>query len=239
LGTVYQLTPELAFYAQYAKALEPVGSLLWLSPANADFDMTEGRQIELGLKQDCWQGNGQWTLAAYQIRKTNLISRDSTNPAQSIQVGQQTSRGLEATGSLTLARDWHIDANATVLHARYDDFIENASSAAVSRQGNVPPNVPQRLANLSLSWDFQQDWTASITQRHVGKRYADNANKLTLPAYHTTDFALHFQASTDTRLSLHGFNIFDKAYFTTAYYNQTQWLYGEGRKWELMLHHRF
>jgi len=239
LGTVYQLTEELALYAQYAKALEPVSSLLWLSPANADFDMTEGRQVELGLKQDFWQGKGQWTLAAYQIRKTNLITRDPNNPAQSIQVGQQTSRGLEASGTVNIAHNWTIDGNASVLRARYDDFTENSGGVAVSRSGKVPPNVPQRLANLSLSWDFREDWTASITQRYVGKRYADNANRLTLPGYSTSDLALHVQLSADTRLSLHGFNVFDKAYFSTAYYSQTQWLYGEGRKFELKLHHKF
>src|SRR5690606_20756993 len=67
VGTVYDLTPDVALYAQYSVAADPVGGMLLLSPANSQFDMSRGRQLEVGLKQNFWQGKGEWTLAAYQI----------------------------------------------------------------------------------------------------------------------------------------------------------------------------
>ena len=239
VGTVYDLTPDLAVYAQYAEAADPVSGLLMLSPANAGFDMSRGKQIEIGLKQNFLDGRGEWTLAAYEIRKTNLLSRDADDPSLRVQVGEQSSRGVEASLSLALAPGWTIDANATALRAKYDDFSESVGGAAVSRAGNVPPNVPQRLANLWLSWNFQPGWTAMGGLRYVGKRYADSANTIELPSYTTTDLALRWDVNKDTAITARGFNVFDRAYFTTAYYTNTQWFYGPSRRFELTLNHRF
>ncbi|WP_343738179.1 TonB-dependent receptor, partial [Achromobacter sp.] len=239
IGTVYDVTPDLAVYAQYAQAADPVSGLLMISPSNASFDLSRGKQIEVGLKQNFMDGRGEWTLAAYEIRKTNLLSRDADDPSLRVQVGEQSSRGLETSLSLAVAPGWTIDANATVLRAKYDDFSESVGGAVVSRAGNVPPNVPQRLANLWLSWNFQPGWTAMGGMRYVGKRYADSANTIELPSYTTTDLALRWDVNKDTAITARGFNVFDRAYFTTAYYTNTQWMYGPSRRFELTLNHRF
>lgn len=239
MGTVYDLTPELALYAQYSVAADPVGGMLLLSPANSQFEMSKGKQLEVGLKQSFWEGSGEWTLAAYHIKKSDLLSRDPADPALRIQVGEQSSRGVEASLAVTPARGWRVEANASILRARFDDFQEASGGAVVSRQGNVPPNVAQRLVNVWVSWNFQPGWTAMAGLRYVGKRYADNANSLELPSYTTTDLALRWDVDKDTTITARGFNIFDKAYFTTAYYTPTQWLYGPGRRFELTLNHRF
>ncbi|CAM3891410.1 TonB-dependent receptor [Bordetella tumulicola] len=239
IGTVYDVTPDLAVYAQYAEAADPVSGLLMLSPANAGFDMSKGKQIEVGLKQAFWDNRGEWTLAAYHIRKSNLLSRDATDPDLRVQIGEQSSRGLEASMALAFAPGWKVEANAAILRAKYDDFTESDGGAAVSRAGQVPPNVPQRLANLWLSWNFQPGWTVMGGLRYVGKRYADNANTLELPSYTTTDLAVRWDVNRDTTITARGYNIFDRAYFTTAYYTDTQWLYGPGRRFELTLNHRF
>ncbi|BDE72480.1 hypothetical protein HQS1_36040 [Delftia lacustris] len=60
-----------------------------------------------------------------------------------------------------------------------------------------------------------------------------------LGAYTTFDMALQWKATADTTLTLRGFNVLDKHYFSTAYYTTTQWLVGEGRRAEITLHHRF
>jgi iron complex outermembrane receptor protein len=239
LGSVYAVTPELSVYGQYSKAAAPVSSMLFLTQGNSKFDLSTGRQVEVGVKQVFWGKRGEWTLAAYDIRKNNLLTRDPSNPALNVQVGQQSSRGIEASLSLALAERWKLDANATVLRARFDDFAESVGGVAVSRSGNVPTNVPERLANLWLSWDFIPAWTASGGLQSVGARYADNANTLKLPAYTTTDLALRWKASEATTLTLRANNVFDKRYFTTAYYTATQWLYGPGREVQLSVNHRF
>jgi len=239
LGTVYALAPDFTVYGQFAKAADPVGSLLFLSPANSRFENASGRQLEVGLKRAFWNRQGEWTLAAYDITKDKLLTRDPANPAQSIQVGKRSSTGIEGTLSMTLARDWTLDANASILRARFDDFAELVAGTPVSRAGNRPPDAPQRTANLWLRWDLQPDWSAGAGLRHVGARFADNANTLRMPSYTTVDASLRWKASPQTSLTLRGFNVFDKRYFATAYYTPTQWLLGPDRRVELVLDHRF
>ena len=241
LGSVYNIQPDLTIYGQYAEAADPVGGLLMISAANSKFDLSTGKQIEIGVKQSFWQKKGEWTLAAYSIKKNNLLTRDTNNPALKVQVGEQSSKGIEGTLAMAFAPGWQLDANATILRAKYDDFSESVGTPAVtvSRAGNIPPNVAERLANIWLSWNFQPDWTASTGLRYVGKRYADNANTLTMPAYTTTDLALQWKATRDTTLTLRSYNVFDKQYFTTAYYSGTQWFNGPGRQIQLTVQHRF
>ncbi len=86
LGSVYKLSPQLSLYAQASKAADPVSGLLMLSAANSAFDVSSGKQFEVGIKQSFWDGKGDWTLAAYSIIKNNLLTRDPANPALRIQV---------------------------------------------------------------------------------------------------------------------------------------------------------
>lgn len=239
LGTVYQLTPAFALYGQYARAADPISSQLFLSPANSKFDSATGRQLELGVKQTLAGGDAEWTLAVYDIAKHNLLTRDSSNPAQSIQVGQRSSRGIELTGSAVLAPGWNVEANLSALRARFDDFSEASGGVLVSRSGKTPPNVPKRLANLWLHHDFAPAWNGSAGLRYVDASYADNANTIKLPSYAVTDAALRWKVAADTSLTLRVANLFDKRYFTTAYYTATQWLYGQDRRTDLVLNHRF
>jgi len=239
LGTVYALAPGVSLYGQVSKAADPVSSLFFLSPANASFKNASGRGLEVGLKQSLDDKRGEWTLALYDIKKDNLLTRDPANPAQSIQVGERSSRGIEGTLNLVLAQDWTLDANAAFLDARFDDFQESVGGVLVSRAGNLPPDVPERTANVWLHWDLQPGWSAGAGLRHVGTRYADNANTLRMPAYTTTDLSLRWKTSAQTSLTLRGFNVFDKRYYSTAYYTPTQWLVGADRRVELVLDHRF
>ncbi|QJD98974.1 TonB-dependent receptor [Massilia forsythiae] len=239
LGTVYQADPALALYAQVARAADPVGALFFLSPASSAFENASGRQFEVGAKRSFWDRHGEWTLAAYDIRKNNLLTRDPQDPARSIQVGRRSSRGIEGSLTLALAAGWTLDANASLLRARFDDFTEQDNGVPVSRAGKLPPDVPRRLANLWLGRDVAPGWNAGAGLRHVGARFADNGDTLRMPSYTVTDLLLRWQAAARTSLALRAFNVFDKRYYDTAYYTPTQWLAGPSRRVELVLDQRF
>lgn len=239
LGTVYDIAPQTAIYGQYSVAHDPLGALLFTSTSKAAFDLAKGRQIEVGVKQGIWGGKGDWTLSAYRIVKSDLLTRDPANVGQSIQVGRQSSRGLEATFSVTPTADWKLEGNLALVRARYDDFAEASGGKLVSRDGNTPTDVPKRMANLFANYRVAADWTVIAGLHHVGERNADIANTLKMPSYTTTDLALRWQLDKATTLTARGYNIFDKHYAQTAYYNQTQWLLGADRRAELTVNHSF
>ena len=74
--------------------------------------------------------------------------------------------------------------------------------------------------------------------RHVGQRFADNANSVQLPAYTLWDAAVHYQVSPQATVSLVARNLADKRY-VSASYGDNQFLLGQGRRLELAAHWRF
>lgn len=237
VGTVYNPVKDLALYGQYSTAVDPVGNLITLATTQKDFVLSTGKQAEIGIKQSFWQGRGEWTLAGYQIVKNNLLARDPNNPAVTQQIGQQSSRGVEASVGLVLDYGWRVDANTAWLRAKYDDFVQSVNGVAVNFAGNVPVNVPQQVSNVWLTWAFAPNWSVNGGVQIVGRTFADNANTLAHPAYNVVNTGVQWKPDSNTTLSLRVYNLFDKIYATSG--GTTQWLLGMPRTAELALNARF
>ena len=233
-GLVFEVTPELSLYGQYATSTEGVSNLLTLNPSQQQFDLSEAKQTEIGLKQAFWNGQGEWTLAAYHIVKEKLLSR-ATPTAPTEQIGQQSSDGLEATLELALGQGWQVSANAAFVRAEYDDFTE----AGGDRSGNRPTNVPRRTANLWLSKALSKQVQAGIGARYVDARYADTANNVTLPSYTVVDATIGWQVQADVHLGLELNNLFDRQYATTGSSDGQQWYLGAPRSFFVTADYRF
>lgn len=239
VGAVYTPIKDLALYGQYATAVDPVGGLISLAATNRNFALSTGKQVEIGVKQSFWGGRGEWTLAGYQIVKNNLLARDQYLPSLVVQVGQQSSRGIEASVGLALDYGWRIDANTAWLKAKYDDFVQSVGTptVAVNYAGNVPINVPQNVSNIWVTWAFAPDWSVNTGVQIIGKTFADNANTLTRPSYTLVNAGLQWKPTANTTLTLRGYNLFDTVYATGG--STTQWLLGMPRTAELALNVKF
>lgn len=233
-GLVFALTPDLSLYGQYATSTEGVNNLLTLCPSQQQFDLSEARQSEIGLKQLFWNGQGEWTLAAYHIVKKKLLSRE-TPASPTEQIGQQSSDGLEATLELALGRGWQVSANAAFVRAEYDDFVDGAGD----RSGNRPSNVPRRTANLWLNKALGSGVDVGMGARYVDARYADAANQIEVPGYTLVDATIAWQALPDVRLGLELNNLFDRQYATTASSAGEQWYLGAPRSLFVTADYRF
>ena len=153
------------------------------------------------------------------------------------ELGQQSSRGVEASIGLMLDHGWRIDANTAWLRAKYDDFVQSVNGVAVNYAGNVPVNVPQQVSNIWLTWAFAPNWSVNGGVQIVGKTFADNANTLAHPAYNVVNTGVQWKPDANTTLSLRVYNLFDKIYATSG--GTTQWLLGMPRTAELALNVKF
>ncbi|NWB86492.1 TonB-dependent receptor [Pseudomonas gingeri] len=229
VGLVYALTPDTSLYGQYSTSTDGLNGLISLSPGNQQFGLSTAKQSELGLKQIFWDQRGEWTLAAYHIVKKKLLTVDPTNSQNQLQVGQQSSDGLEASLDLKLAHDWQLQANASIVRAQYDDFDQNVGNAVVSYAGNRPTDVPRRTANLWLSKAITDDVRAGAGVRYVDARYADLANTVELPSYTVVDANVSWKALRNTTLGLQLNNLFDRQYALSQYNDGQQWIMGQPR----------
>ncbi|GLK79622.1 TonB-dependent receptor [Methylopila turkensis] len=243
VGAVYEPVKNLAFYAQYSEAADPVNSLLSLTPAQSDFKLSKGRQVEAGVKQSLWDERFEWTLSAFYIEKKDLLARNPNDATVTQQVGQQSSRGVEASIGMELGHGWRIDANGTILDARYDDFIEGVFNPVtqktdpVSRKGNTPNAVPEKLANVWATWRFAENWKAQAGLQYVGKTYTSASNDYKRPAYALVNAGLQWKPTGYATLDVRVKNLTDKTYAYAG--GDSQWYFGAPRTAELALHLRF
>ncbi|MET4898099.1 TonB-dependent receptor [Sphingomonadaceae bacterium jetA1] len=229
VGTVYQPSATLSFYGQYATGVDPLATLTTVATGQVSFGNARGHQVEAGAKWLFLNGHGSATLAAYRIVKTGLLAqRTLSSPIE--QVGQRSAQGIEAAVALDLPQGFGIDANGTVLDARFDDF----RSGGTDFTGRTPPNVPETLGNLWLRWDATPAVQARAGLRYVGPRFSDNGDAFRIPGYATVDASLSYALSPRLALDLRLYNVFDKAYAVTAYGDQ-QWLLGRPRSLDVAL----
>ncbi len=212
VGAVYTPVPGLAFYAQYATAVDPIGgALLNLSLTNSQYKLSTSQQYEIGVKQSFWEGRGEWTLAAYDIEKQNILSRDPDDPTLTRQVGQQSSRGIEASLGLQLTDTLRYDGNVALLETRFDEMI---ASNGANYAGNRPPNVPEQVVNNWLTWAFMPRWEAYAGLQWIGSIYNDDANTVKRPSSTVVNMGISYDIDDKSEIALRVFNVFDEKYAT-------------------------
>lgn len=238
VGGVFDVTRDLALYAQIARGVDPLGSVITLSLGESEFKLATAMQYEVGLKTRFLNGRGQATLATYYIVKENLLTPNPADPNVNIQIGQQSAYGVEAAVGLALARQWAIDANIAVLNARFDELSEDEGGVLVSRSGKQPPDVPEFVANLWVVYTPVPVWHLGGGLRHVGERFADNANTVREPPYTLLDGFVTYAPMKNVNLTLRGRNLTNATHAIAAY-GPTQLVLGQPRSVEFAVRVRF
>lgn len=218
LGVVRDVSPAWQVYAQYSTAADPPAGVLATAGYSAlrDFDLTTGRQVELGSKGSFDRGRGEASVALYQIVRKHLATTNPDDRSQVIPVGQQSSRGVEINARWRVAPTWLLAGHASYTDAQFDTFVETVGTTTVSRAGNTPANTPDWVAGLTTTW---QPWTAvslAMDWRHVGQRYANTANTVWDGAYDLLGLTASWQVHPRGVLRARVANLTDQVYAATV-----------------------
>lgn len=235
-GTVYSLTAKTQLFAQYTYAVTPVSGLLFLSAGNAAFDLTTGYSYEAGIKTSLTGSGVELTASVFNIRQNDILTRDPASPALVIQGGSLRSRGAEISINLPATNELNIALSGTLLDAEYRQLIE---AGGVDRTGNRPPNVPEQLADLVVTYApkaLPVTLTGSI--RHNGSFFTSNANSVKVNAFTTFDASVAWRTKLGT-LALRGRNLTDEFYADWSGYASGLVFVGAPRSVELSLSRRF
>jgi iron complex outermembrane receptor protein len=223
-GVVYQPFKGMSVYAQYSRATDPVTSPATMSSSQKAFDPTRGRQYEVGLKQQLMAGRAEYTLAWFDISKTNLVTNIPGTPF-SEQVGEQSSHGIEATLRLNPTRALSIDLNATWVDAQFDEYY----SSGVSLAGNKPSDVPSTTANAWINWAATRQFSVGAGARYVGSRFADSENIDKMPAYTVVDARAGWHFTSQLQMDLRVRNLTNERNQVISEYAPGQWIFGDPR----------
>ncbi|HEY0288090.1 MAG TPA: TonB-dependent receptor [Pseudomonas sp.] len=236
VGTIYNLTPEVQLYAQYSTAVTPVSSLLLISSANGDFDLSKGKSVEVGFKATAFDGATTVLGSLYWIELNDILTRDPNDSTLTVQGGQQTSRGIELSTSTKLTSQLQVDVGASLVDARYDDLVE---AGGADRSGNHPINVPHTTVNASALYKLNSlPVTLGAFAKHASGFYTDTANTYFVRGHTTLDASIAYEMKNAT-LTLRGRNLTNEFYGEYSGYSSTQVYIGTPRSAELGVTFKF
>lgn len=233
IGAVWNPNPDIAIYGQLSYAEESLGNLLTLSATHLDQKLTSGRQAEIGVKMHLPDQRGEAILSAYHIEQRNLVSRDPEDRDRIMQIGQLSSSGIEAAITYDMGAGVKLHADAALLRAKYDEFMDKSSDFS----GNRVRNIPSRVINLRASWDINDDWQIRGGLHHVGAAYTDNANTVTRDSYTVANAGVRWQAGDLAVVDLGITNLTDRVYANNG--GRTQMSLAPGRTVNLSVHMDF
>mgnify|MGYP005852295505 CR=1 FL=1 len=169
-GVVYQASPALSLYTSYGTSFSPITS--GRMSDGSYLDPEEGRQFEIGLKQEFFPGKLAATLATYRITKSNVSTPDPENPAFRVQVGEQKSDGVELDVAGALLPGWDV-----VLAAAYTDaYVSRDNRFAV---GSILRGAAEWSGSVWTKYTVQQGEARGLTFG-LGAYYVDE-RKAALP----------------------------------------------------------
>lgn len=143
-GLTYALTPQLNLYASYGETFEPRdGRLFGAGLAGPE----EGKAYEVGVKGDALNRRLSYSVAAFDMRRTNIQQSDPDHPGFVLPLGTQRSRGVEVDFQGTLAGGWEVFGSLAWLEA---EFIEGQYVGFQSANG------PDFGLSLFTSYQVQQ-----------------------------------------------------------------------------------
>lgn len=240
VAVAYDLTPNANVYVQYSTAADPPAGILTTASFTQvrDFDLTTGKQWELGSKFSFGDKRGNGTLAYYDITRRNIAVSDPANPGTTIPVGQQSSRGVELALGYQITSRFLLAGNLSLVDAQYDQFNETVSGVAVSRAGNKPSNIPDRVANLWLTYRPIAPLELGTDLRHVSSRYANSANTVSEGAYTLLGAYASYKLDRKTKIVLRGKNLTDKIY-SESFSGTTMAYLGQPRTLDLSIQTSF
>ncbi|MEH2381419.1 MAG: TonB-dependent siderophore receptor [Nostoc sp.] len=206
VGIVYQPIPPISLYASYAESFVPQYGR---SRDNSPFVPERSKQYEVGIKGEMFDGKLSATLAAYHLTKANVLTSDPTDSNYSIQVGEQTSKGIELDIVGQLTPGWNVIASYGYTDAR----VTRDNDLPV---GNRLQNVAENTASFWTTYELQQGnfkgLGFGLGLYYVGDRPGEIDKSLTLPSYFRTDAAL-FYKQDNWRVGLNFKNLFDVNYY--------------------------
>lgn len=224
VGLSYMVTPDSSVYVSYGRSFRPNAGT---DAAGNSFDPQEGKAWEAGAK---WQSADQRlnaSMAVFDIRKTNVLTRDPNNGNFSVAAGEVRSRGLEADLAGRLDAHWRLTANAAFTDT---EVLRDNNPALVGKRLLGIPRVSAGLFAIRedrLASGGRYGVGAGLV--HVGERTGTATDTYRLPAYTTARLTGYWQIDQRTRLTLDIHNLFDKHY-AAASWNAIAVIPGLGRQ---------
>ncbi|WP_129774923.1 TonB-dependent siderophore receptor [Peristeroidobacter soli] len=208
-GVVYVFDSGFAPYASYAESFLPSSGV---DAAGNPFDPETGRQYEVGVKYQPKSFNGLFTLALFDLERTNFVDRD--DDFNLFQTGKASSRGVELEAFTAMDNGLSYIASYSYLDTEQK---ENMLPELIGKQF---PQIPKHKAALWLDYNFKSIGLDALGvgfgARYQSSTFSDDLNTVESPSYTLYDAAVHYEWN-NMRVALNIQNLADKEYASSCF----------------------
>ena len=215
LGLIYKPMQPLSLYGSYSLTYLPRAGeqLSSLSLTNQALDPEEFRNYEVGAKWDVVPAFS-FTAALYRLDRGNVIVPDPNDPAASILVDAQRTKGLELGLNGYVTRAWSVAGGYA-----YQDGEITRSISATAQAGAVLAQLPKHSISLWNKYDFTPRLAAALGVIYRGDVFTSTDNLVVLPNWTRVDAALYYNLTSMLRAQVNIENLFDEDYYLNAHSN--------------------
>lgn len=248
-GLIYNFDNGLAPYVSYSESFEPQSGTGW---NNATFKPIEGKQYEIGLKYEPPGADTMVTLAAFDLRRQNMLTTDP-NPDHicgtgrcSIQAGEVRSKGIELEAKSQPIRGLAVTAAYTYLDNKYTKA--NADLVGFNLKGKRQAGVPEHNASVWARYQLQEGPLSGLGVgagvRYLGSTWGNSANTYKVPSATLVDVMIDYDLGRLTtslkgmQVALNVSNLFDKEYVASCLNDAWCW-FGYQRTVKASLRYRW
>ncbi|KVX01887.1 TonB-dependent siderophore receptor [Shewanella frigidimarina] len=239
-GIVYKYSTDTSFYVNYAESFNPT-SLGDQETASEDNSLEPemGEQVELGIKNQWFNGSIMTTLAVYQINKKDVAMN---NPADTgnddgipalVSLGEVESKGLEFTLVGDITPNWTVMAN----YAYNDTRVTQGDIGDTYADGSKFVNAPRHQAGLWTRYDIDSLNSAiALGADYVSEQMSADAQRVKPYTVFDMSWTTTWQ---DTQFQLNVKNLFDKEYAVSGFSERNGHFPGAPREVVLQVSHHF
>jgi outer membrane receptor for ferric coprogen and ferric-rhodotorulic acid len=241
-GVTYDLNQNLSLYASYTSIFMP--QLYYIDSQNKVLEPDEGKNYEIGIKGEYFDGQLNSSLAYFEIHETNRPEEDyaynaaPTNPAVEYAYKgiKATTKGYEAEISGQLAPGWQMQAGYThkVVRDQNDNKVstwEPEDQLSFYTSYKLQGSLEKLTLGGGARWQGQ-GWQV------LNNRAKGTEEKFSQDAYWLVDVMARYQITDHLSATLNVNNLFDKYYYTNiGFYNSSY--YGDPRNVMLTTRYAF
>lgn len=209
-GAVVQPRENVSLYGSYSQGFN-AENLAWAQPDGGPYDAERSHQWEVGARGEWFGGRLASTVAAYRIRKTDILVEDPDSELfRYIPIGEVESEGVELDLTGAITPDWSVVANYSFNEIAITDDTDE------SLIGKPLPNAPKHAAGLWTRFDFAGTGLGVGGGLSYVDERATFSDNTTIPSYTLADLAAYYDLE-GFRFALKVNNLFDRKHFIGAY----------------------
>ncbi|MEO8103647.1 MAG: TonB-dependent receptor [Betaproteobacteria bacterium] len=216
-GLTYKVSDTISLYTAFAKGFRPnTGFDVQRNP----FAPEETKSGEVGVKFQFLDGDVSGNLAAYKMKKTNVITADPNNAGQSIAIGGAESKGIEFDLSGRLPGQVTVMISYAYTDAISTSNVLDPDFGRVVAAGDPLINIPKQNASLMLLKDFDvsgHKLTVGGGAKYVSRSLGETGTKFFLPGYTLLRLLATYEVTRNFSVTGEVTNLTDKVYYPASF----------------------